>query len=186
MLSYVAMCLRLVIVAVLAGSALAKVWHRSALVQLGSTLQTGLRLPQGQLLASAWVVVEAITALALALPITARYAAVLAVPEFGCLTVGAALLVAQHRGFACHCFGITHAPLSWWSVLRNGTLMLAALLVAVAGWLPGSGSTPAPVLLAAALTVLVGAALALGAGPLRRLMARPRVVRPAISAGGRP
>jgi len=161
--SYVLMSVRCVLVLVLAVSTIGKLWHRSELAEFGRTLRVGLRLPRARLVAGAWVGVEGVTAIALALPRTAAPAAVLAAGVFGCLTAGAALLVTQHRGFACTCFG-SRSRLSWWTVLRNGALTAAALL------------------LAAALTVLLGAVLIWQAGPLGVLLRQSGVRHPA----GRP
>jgi hypothetical protein len=164
------MSVRCALVLVLAAAAIGKVWHRSELAEFSRTLQVGLRLPQARLVASAWVAVEGVTAIALALPLTAGYAAVVAVGVFGCLTAGAAVLVSQHRGFACNCFGTRQSQLSWWTVLRNGALTGAALLLVAGLRLPGAATTPAPVVLAAVLTVLLGAVLIWQARPLRTLL----------------
>ncbi|MEO7261722.1 MAG: MauE/DoxX family redox-associated membrane protein, partial [Jatrophihabitantaceae bacterium] len=169
MLGYAVMFVRCLLVLVLAASAIGKWWHRSELEEFGRTLRLGLRLPQARLVAGAWVAVEGLTALLLVLPLTVGHAAVLAVLEFGCLTAGAAVLVAQHRGFACNCFGTGHRLLSWRTVLRNGALTAAAMLL-VAGLRLPAAAAPAPVTLAAALTVGVGAVLAVQARPLRALL----------------
>ncbi|HEX8092880.1 MauE/DoxX family redox-associated membrane protein [Jatrophihabitans sp.] len=189
------MSVRCALVLVLAISTIGKVWHRSELAEFGDTLRMGLRLPRARLVAGAWVAVEGITAIALALPVTVADAAVLAVGVFGCLTAGAALLVAQHRGFACNCFGAKQSRLSWRTVLRNGGLTAAALLLAVGLRLRGAAAAPpAPVLLAAVLTVLLGAVLIWQAGPLGVLLrqsairhqgSRPVTPRSALSGGRR-
>ena len=170
MFSYAVVCVRCVLILVLAVSALGKARHRAALAEFSHTLQVGLRLPQPRLVAGAWVALEGLTALGLALPWTVRYAAVLAAAELGCLTVGVALLVAQHRGFACNCFGARQSQLSWWTVLRNGALTAAALLLVAGLRLRGAAAAPAPVVLAAVLTVLLGAGLIWQAGALRALL----------------
>ena len=188
MFSYAVTSVRCLLVLVLALSALGKLAHPSALTELGQTLRSGLRLPLARFVAVAWVGLEGITALALALPPTAGYAAVLAVAEFGCLTTGAALLVAQHRGFTCNCFGTGRSPLTWWAVARNGALTAAALLLALSLRLRPA-AVPAPVLLAAVLTVLLGAVLVWQARPLRALIeqagAWPGTPRSALSGGPR-
>lgn len=170
MFSYAVVCVRCVLILVLAVSALGKARHRAALAEFSATLQVGLRLPQPMLVAGAWVALEGLTALGLALPWTVRYAAVLAAAELGCLTVGVAMLVAQHRGFSCNCFGTRQSQLSWWTVLRNGTLTAAALLLVAGLRLRGAAAAPAPVVLAAVLTVLLGAGLVWQAGALRALL----------------
>jgi hypothetical protein len=188
------MSVRCVLVLVLAVAALGKVWHRAELAEFGRVLHTGLRLPQARLVARAWIAVEGVTAIALVLPSTAGYAAVVAVGVFGCLTAGAAVLVAQHRGFTCNCFGTTRSQLTWWTVLRNGVLTGAALLLVAGLRLPGAAAAPAPVVLAAVLTVLLGAVLVWQARPLRALLEQSgawppaaRGVRPrsALSGGRR-
>jgi Methylamine utilisation protein MauE len=185
--SYAVMSIRCLLVVVLAASAIGKVWHRPGLEEFGRTLQVGLRLPRARLVAGAWVAGEGFTAILLALPLTVGYAAVLAVGEFGCLTAGAALLVSQHRGYRCHCFGTGQSELSWWTVLRNGALTMAALLLAAGLRSPASAGS-APVLLAAALTVLVGGLLVWQARPLRALLEPPaaarRVARGSALSGG--
>ncbi|HEY0165527.1 MAG TPA: MauE/DoxX family redox-associated membrane protein [Jatrophihabitans sp.] len=165
------MSVRCLLVLVLAAAALGKLWRRSELEEFARVLRVGLRLPGARLVAGAWVAVEGLTALGLALPLTVRHAAVLAVLEFGCLTAGSALLVAQRRGFACNCFGTGHSPLSWPTVLRNGALTGAAVLLAASLRMPAAQAS-APVALAAALTVLVGATLVSQARPLRALLER--------------
>jgi hypothetical protein len=121
--------------------------------------------------AGAWVAGEGLTALLLALPAAVGFAAWLAALEFGCLTTGSALLVAQRRGFACSCFGGGGSPLNRWTVLRNGLLSLAALVLALVQGLPASAA-PAPVILAAVLSVLGGAVLVGNARPLGALIGR--------------
>lgn len=193
MFSYALMSLRCVLVLVLAWAAIGKLWHRSELEAFARTLRVGLRLPMSRLVAGAWVVLEGLTAVGLALPPTADGAAVLAVLEFGCLTAGAWLLVAQRREFACNCFGAGHSPLSWRAVLRNGALTGVALLLA-AGLRSPAADAPAPVVLAGVLTVLVGAVLVGQARPLRalfgqfstpRLSTRTAPPNSVLSFGGR-
>lgn len=169
MFSYAVTSVRCLLVLVLALSALGKVRHRSALAQFGDTLRTGLRFPMARAVARAWVALEGATAVGLALPPTLGYAALVAVAEFGCLTAGAAVLVAQHRGFACNCFGSGRSQLTWWTVARNGALTAAALLLALALRLRAPAVT-APVLLAAVLTVALSAVLVWQARPLRALI----------------
>lgn len=181
MFSYGVMSDRYVLVLVLAASAIGKMTHRAELAEFGRTLRVGLRLPMAGLAARAWVAVEAVTALALALPPTVEYAAALAVGEFGCLTAGAALLAAQQREFTCTCFGAGRSRLDWWAVLRNGALTVAALLLALGLRLQAT-ATPTPVTVAAVLTVLLGAALVWHAGALRALLVQPGAWRPATSA----
>lgn len=166
--SYVLMTIRCLLALVLAVAAIGKVWNRSELDDFGRTLRLGLRLPKARLVAGAWVVVEGLTALGLALPLTVEYAAIAAALVFGCLTAGTAVLVAQRRQFTCNCFGAGHSPLSWRTVLRNGALAGAALLL-VAGLRSPAAATSAPVVLAAVLSVLVGALLVGQARPLRAL-----------------
>jgi Methylamine utilisation protein MauE len=180
--SYVLVSVRCVLVLVLATSAIGKVGHPSELAEFGRTLRIGLRLPQARLVAGAWVAVEGVTAVGLALPLTVGYAAVLSAGVFGCLTVGAGLLVAQHRGFACNCFGTKQSQLSWGTVLRNGALTGAALLLVAGLRLRGAAAAPAPVLLAAVLSVLLGAVLIWQAEPLRALLRQSEVRHPAGQA----
>ena len=179
MFSYAVMSVRCALILVLAASAIGKAWHRAALAEFGRTLQVGLRLPQARLVAGAWVALEGLTALALALPWTVDAAAVLAAAEFGCLTIGAAVLVAQRRGFACNCFGAKQSQLTWGTVLRNGALTGAALLLVAGLRLRGAAAAPAPVLLAAVLTVLLGAVLLWQAAALRALLRQSGGWRPA-------
>jgi hypothetical protein len=191
---YAVMSVRCLLVLVLATAAIGKLRRRSELAEFARTLRVGLRLPHARLVAGVWVAVEGGTAIALALPSTVGYAAPLAAAEFGCLTAGAAVLVSQHRGFTCSCFGTRRSELSWWTVLRNGALTGAALLL-VAGLRSSAGSAaPAAVLLAAVLTVLLGAVLAGQAGPLRALLeqsgawhpaTRPAPPRSALTGGQR-
>lgn len=169
MFSYAVMSLRCLLVLVLAAAAVGKLWRSAELEEFAHVLRVGLRLPKPKLVASAWVAVEGLTALGLASPLTVRHAAVLAVLVFGCLTAGAALLVTQRRGFSCNCFGTGHARLSWRTVLRNGALTIAAVLLAAGLRLPAAEAS-APVALAAVLTVLVGASLVSQARPLRALL----------------
>jgi hypothetical protein len=163
------MSVRCLLAVVLAVAAIGKVWHRAELAEFARVLRLGLRLPKAGLVAGAWVALEGLTALMLAIPLTVGYAAVLAVFEFGCLTAGAAVLVIQRRGFSCTCFGAGHSPLTWRTVLRNGALTLAAGLLVV-GLRLQPAAAPAPVTLAAVLTVLVGAVLVGQAKPLRALL----------------
>lgn len=169
MVGYAVMSVRCLLVLVLAVAAIGKVRDRAELEEFGRTLEAGLRLPGSRLVARGWIALEGLTALLLALPSTVRFAAALAVLVFGCLTVGAAVLVAQRRQFTCNCFGAGHSPLSWRTVLRNGALTGAALLLVV-GLRSPAAATPAPVVLAAVLTVLVGASLMGQARPLRALV----------------
>jgi hypothetical protein len=163
------MTIRCLLALVLAVAAIGKVRHRSELDDFGRTLRLGLRLPKARLVAGAWVTIEGLTAVGLALPLTVQYAAVAAALVFGCLTLGAAVLVAQRQEFTCNCFGTGHSPLSLRTVLRNGALTGAALLL-VAGLRSQPAAAPAPVVLAAVLTVLVSAALVGQARPLRALV----------------
>ncbi len=193
MFSYALMSIRCVLVLVLALATIGKLWHRSELAAFAHTLRVGLRLPMARSVAGAWVVLEGLTALGLALPPTVEHAAVLAVLEFGCLTVGAWVLVAQRREYACNCFGSGRSPLSWRTVLRNGALTAAAVLL-VAGLRSPAADASAPVVLAGVLTVLVGAVLVSQARPLRALLGQfstPRLSTRAappnsvLPAGGR-
>lgn len=185
MFGYAVMFLRCLLVLVLAVSAAGKVWNRGARQEFEYTLEHGLRLPRARLLAAAWVAGEGLTALLLALPPSAGMAAVLATAQFGCLSVGAALLVAQRQGYRCSCFGGGGAELDRRTVLRNAALTLAALLLA-AGLRQPAAAAPMPVTLAAILSVLVGSVLAWQARPLRALVAgfltRP-AVRPLLGSG---
>lgn len=191
MIGYAVMSVRCALILVLAGSAIGKVWRRPALAEFARTLQVGLRLPHAGLVAGAWVVVEGGTALGLALPSTVHDAAVVTVGVFGCLTTGVAVLVSQHRGFACNCFGTRQAQLGWWTVLRNGALTGTALLLTAGLRLRGAAAAPAPVVLAAVLTVLLGAVLLWHARPLRALLEQSgawppaRVVPRSVLTGGR-
>jgi len=177
--SYVVMSVRCLLVLVLATAALGKLRRRSELAEFARTLRVGLRLPRARLVAGAWVALEGGTALALVPPSTAGYAAILAAGEFGCLTVGAAVLVSQHRGFTCSCFGTSRSPLSWWTVLRNGALTAAGVLLAAGLWANSGAEATAAVLLAAVLTVLLGAVLVGQAAPLRALLEQSGAWRPA-------
>lgn len=181
MFSYAVMSDRCLLAVVLATAAIGKLWHRSELVEFGRTLRLGLRLPGAGLVAGAWVGVEGLTALLLALPQTVGYAAGLAALEFGCLTAGVALLAAQRRDFGCSCFGGGRTRLSWRTALRNGVLTLAAIGLTAALRLPASAAS-APVALAAVLTVLTGAVLAGHARPLGVLLRQSTAWRPATRA----
>jgi hypothetical protein len=192
-IGYAVMSVRCALILVLAGSATGKVRRRAALAEFAHTLRVGLRLPRAELVAGSWVAVEGGTALALALPSTVAYAAVLAVGVFGCLTAGVAVLVSHHAGFACSCFGTRQVQLGWWTVLRNGGLTGAALLLVAGLRLRGAAAAQAPVVLAAVLTVLLGAVLLWQARPLRVLLEQSgawppptRVVPPrSVLSGGR-
>lgn len=193
MFSYALMSIRCLLVLVLAVAAIGKVRNRSGLDDFGRTLRLGLRLPKARLVAGAWIAVEGLTAIGLALPPTVEYAAIAAALVFGCLTAGAAVLVAQRRQFTCNCFGAGHSPLSWRTVLRNGALTGAAMLLVAGLRSPAAAASP-PVVLAAVLTVVVGALLVGQARPLRALFGqftdRPLDNRPvppssALTAGGR-
>jgi hypothetical protein len=185
---YALMSVRCLLVLVLAVSAAGKIWNRSARLEFEHTLRRGLRLPHARLLASSWVAGEGVTALLLALPPSVRIAAVLAGLQFGCLTVGVALLVAQRRGFRCSCFGGRGAELGRRTVLRNGMLTLAAVLLAT-GLRQPAAAAPTPVALAAVLSVLVGSGLAWQARSLRALVAglrtRPMAGSVLVRAGRR-
>lgn len=174
MFSYAVTSMRLVLVVVLGASAAGKLWNREALNELSHTLRSGLRLPLAGLVSTAWVVLEAVTAAGLLLPLTLGYAAALAVLVFGCLTGGAAMLVAQRRRYFCNCFGVGRSELSRRTVARNGVLTAAAVFVAVGARSSVAGSVPAPVLLAAVLSVLLGAVLYGAARPVRLLLATPQ------------
>jgi Methylamine utilisation protein MauE len=176
---FIVLLLRCALVLVLAASSIGKLTHRSELAELTRTLRSGLRLPRAGLVTRAWVMLEGITAIGLALPATVGYASILAVGVLGCLTVGSGVLVAQHSGFACNCFGIRRSQLSWGAVLRNGALTGAAIGLVVGLRLRGAAAAPAPVLLAAVLTVLLGAVLIWQAGPLRALLRQAEIRRPA-------
>jgi membrane-bound metal-dependent hydrolase YbcI (DUF457 family) len=183
---YAVMSVRCLLVLVLAAAAIGKVLRRSELAEFARTLRVGLRLPYARLVAGAWVALEGGTALALALPSTVGFAAPLAAGEFGCLTAGAALLVAQHRGYTCTCFGAKRSELSWATVLRNGALTVAALLLVAGLRSPGGSAASAAVLLAAVLTVLLGAVLTAQAGPLRALLEQSGAWHPAGGAASPP
>lgn len=152
---------RFALAVVLGASAMGKLWNRKGLDELSRTLRLGLRLPMARLVTTGWLAIETATAVGLLLPTTFGYAAAMAVLVFSCLTVGAALLAAQHRGFSCNCFGVRGSQLSRRTVLRNGVLTGAALFVAVAAWSPGGGWRPAPVSPAAVLTLLLALGLSL-------------------------
>lgn len=178
MFSFAVMFVRCALVLVLGCSSIGKLARRAELAEFARTVRVGLRLPQARLVASAWVAVEGLTAIGLALPATVGFASVVAVAVLGILTVGAALLVAQHRGFACNCFGIRRSQLSGGTVLRNGALTGAAMLLVVGLRLRGTAAAPAPVLLAAVLSVLLAAVLIWQAGPLRALLRQAEFRRP--------
>ncbi|HEV2888206.1 MAG TPA: MauE/DoxX family redox-associated membrane protein [Jatrophihabitans sp.] len=173
---------RCLLALVLAASAIGKWWDRSGIDEFGRILRLGLRLPQARRVAGAWVAAEGVAAVLLAVPLTVGFAAVLATLEFGCLTAGAALLVAQRRGFSCTCFGSGRSQLSWWTVLRNSLLTVAALLLA-AGLRQPAAAAPAPVALAAVLSVLVGAVLVWQARPLGALVGQSLARHPATRPG---
>jgi hypothetical protein len=168
---YALMFVRCLLILVLAVAAAGKAWNRSAREEFEYALEQGLRLPKARPLATAWVAGEGVTALLLALPPSVPAAAVLATLQFGCLTVGVALLAAQRRGYRCNCLGGGGAELGRRTVLRNGLLTLAALLLAAGVRQPGA-TAPPPVALAAVLSVLVGSVLVWQARPLRALVAR--------------
>jgi thiol-disulfide isomerase/thioredoxin len=177
------MSVRCLLALVLAAAAIGKARRRSELAEFARILRVGLRLPGARTVAAVWVAVEGGTAIALALPQTVGYAAALAAAEFGCLTAGAAVLAAQHRGFACACFGAGQSQLSWWTVLRNGALTGAALLLAAAPRLHDGYTVPTlEVMLAAVLTVLLGAVLVGQVLILRSLRASPPAGRLAMTA----
>ncbi|HST49802.1 MauE/DoxX family redox-associated membrane protein, partial [Jatrophihabitans sp.] len=167
-------------------AAFGKVRHRSGIERFGLVLRLGLGVPQASLVAGGWVAAEGLTALLLLLPPTAAAAAALAALEFALLTAGVAVLVARRPGFSCPCFGNGDAPLGWRTVLRNAALTAVALLLAIGMRLPGT-SAPAPVTLAAVLTVLVGAVLSWQAPALRALIrqVRPAASRSVLATGGR-
>jgi Methylamine utilisation protein MauE len=192
--SYAVTSVRFLLVVVLGASAMGKLWNREALDELSRTLRTGLRLPMARSVSTGWVVIEGLTAVALIVPASLEYAAVLALVVLCCLTGGAAVLAAQHRGYACNCFGVGRSELGWPTVWRNGVLSVAAVFLAVAVRSPAGESAPAPVLLAAVLTVVIGAAMYSAARPLRILLAESRPARratppvsqkSAMSGGGR-
>jgi len=176
---YAVMFLRCLLVVVLAVSAAGKAADRVAREEFEHTLRAGLRLPRARLLAGAWVAGEGLTALLLVLPQTVGMAAVLATVQFGCLTVGVALLAAQRRGFRCSCFGGGGSELGRRTVLRNGLLAAAALLLAL-GLRQPDAAAPAPVALAGVLSVLLGSVLVWQAGPLRALAGRSLTRHPAV------
>lgn len=182
MFSYAVMSVRCLLVLVLAAAAIGKARRRSELAEFARILRVGLRLPRARLMAAVWVALEGGTAIALALPQTVGFAAPLAAAELGCLTAGAAVLVAQHREFACACFGAGQSQLSWWTVLRNGTLTGAALLLAAAPRLRDGYTVPTEVALAAVLTVLLGAVLVGQVLILRSLRASPLAGKVAMTA----
>jgi hypothetical protein len=192
MFGYFLVSVRCLLALVLAASSLGKVRHPLGIEQFARVLSLGLGVPHARLVAGGWVAAEGLTALLLVPPSTVRAAAALATAEFALLTAGAAVLVAQRRGFSCPCFGGGQAPLSWWSVLRNAALTAAALLLAFGLRLSRAG-TPAPVVLAAVLTVAVGAVLCWQAPALRSLTgharpgwtAGPEVPGPTLATGGR-
>jgi hypothetical protein len=184
--SYAVTVVRCALVLVLASASIGKLAHRSELAEFARTARIGLRLPRARFVTGAWVALEGVTAVGLALPGTVGYASVVAVGVLGCLTVGAALLVVQQRGFACNCFGIRRSQLSWGTVQRNGALTGAAVLLVVGLRLRGAAAVPAPVLLAAVLTVLLGAALSWQAGPLRSLLRQSAIRHPAGPAAPPP
>jgi hypothetical protein len=186
MFGFLLMSVRCLLALVLAAAAFGKVWHRAGIEQFALVLRLGLGIPHAVPVAAGWVAAEAITALLLALPATVRPAAVLATVEFALLTAGAALLVARRREFRCPCFGTADAPLSRRTVLRNAALAAAALLLALGSRLP-QASAPAPVTLAALLTVGVGVVLGWQAPALRSLIERVRseATRSARVAGAR-
>jgi hypothetical protein len=186
MVGYILMSVRCLLTLVLATAAFGKVRHRSGIEQFALVLRLGLGVPYAVLVAGGWVAVEALTALLLVLPPTVSMAAELATAEFALLTAGAAVLVARRRGFSCPCFGGGNAPLSRRTVLRNAALTAAALLLAFGSRLP---QTPAPVTLAAVLTVGVGALLGWQAPALRSLIGHVRhqvaASRPVLTTDGR-
>ncbi len=184
MFSYALMLIRCLLGLVLIVAAIGKLWRRAELEEFSRTLRIGLRLPAARVAATLWAALEGLTAVLLALPLTVRLAAVLAAVEFGLLTAGAALLAAQRRDFTCNCFGTGHATITWRTVLRNAALTAAAVLLAAGLHWPAA--TTAPVVLAAVLTVLVGAVLAGQAGPLRALLRQSATRRPAAPGSALP
>lgn len=187
MFSFAMMSVRCLLALALAAAAFGKLWHRSGIEQFALVLRLGLGVPQAVPVAGGWVAAEGLTALLLVLPPTVRAAAWLATAEFALLTAGAAVLVARRRGFSCPCFGNGDAPLSRRTVLRNAALTAAALLLALGLRLP-QATAPAPVTLAAVLTVGVGVVLGRQAPALRSLIGlaqRRPARRSALTAGGR-
>ncbi|HST49922.1 MauE/DoxX family redox-associated membrane protein [Jatrophihabitans sp.] len=182
------MAVRCLLALVLAAAAVGKVWHPAGIEQFGLVLRLGLGVPHASAVAGGWVVAEGLTALLLVPTATVRPAAALATAEFALLTAGAAVLVARRRGFSCPCFGNGNAPIGWPTVLRNAALTAAALLLVLGLRLP-QAAAPAPVTLAAVLTVGLGAVLGWQAPALRSLLEqaghRETASRSLLTPGGR-
>ncbi len=188
MLGFALMSVRCLLALVLAAAAFGKVRQRSGFEQFGTVLRLGLGVPHAGVVAACWVAGEGLTALLLALPATVRPAAALAAAEFALLAVGAGVLAARRRGFSCPCFGNGDAPVGWPTVLRNAALTAAALLLAL-GLRLGQAGAPAPVTLAAVLTVGLGGVLGWQAPALRSLLEhcgyRSTASHSALPMGGR-
>lgn len=127
----------------------------------------GLPGQLGRLLALLLPLVELVVAGALVLTRTARWGALASLVLLVVLTAAIVGNLVRGRAPDCHCFGRLHsAPVSWWTVARNG---LFALVAAGLVW----GSAPAGILLAAA-----GAGLGVTALEWRRSRADGRLSLP--------
>ena len=79
--------------------------------------------------AAVLVGVEAVAAFALVFGFWVRAAALLVAALLGVFTVGLASALVRGIDLACGCFG-GNAPATWWTVLRDVVMLLAALAVA--------------------------------------------------------
>lgn len=123
--------LRLVVAAVLLAAGLPKLFDRRGLREAAESLgaPAWLAALSGVVLAP----LEVALGIGLLVGVSAWWAALGALALFVAFTVLLVSNLMQGRRPACHCFGQASAePISWWSVVRNGLVLLALAVVVFA------------------------------------------------------
>jgi peroxiredoxin/uncharacterized membrane protein YphA (DoxX/SURF4 family) len=123
--------LRLGAAVVLLAAGLPKLFDRQGLREAAEALgvPAALAVAAGVVLAP----LEVVLALGLIVGVTAWWAALGALVLFVAFTAMLVANLARGRRPACHCFGQASAePISWWSVVRNGVVLVALAVVVLA------------------------------------------------------
>jgi uncharacterized membrane protein YphA (DoxX/SURF4 family) len=153
MANFIEIVLRLIIAAVFAAAGIAKLrdHHGTIRMLMGFGLAERLARPSG----AALPVLELAVAVALLLPVSARYGALAALALVMMFSAAMVWNLARGRRPDCQCFGQAHAtPIGWQPLARNAGLALAAAVVL---WMPADavGHTTGALLAVAVGTVIV-------------------------------
>ena len=181
-MSSVVLCCQAVVAATFAWSAVTKLAGRAAFAEFRRWLVIAVRVPPRAALpaAGAAVAAEGAAAVAMLLPAAVPAGFALATLLLVVFTGAVAAMWRRRVTVACRCFGAGRHPPGPVQLIRNGALLLVAVVGAALSW---TGTPSAPLDRSGALAVVAGVTVALLLIQLDDIavVARPR--RPARPTG---